>query len=131
MRLSGRVYRSTWNSPSVLWSVMIFLSGKSRKHTFNVILGIRVWRFIVVYHLHDLEKVIFSKALESVCQLVHVDLHTFVRPRSPGSRDPEARDGGIHSSPCASSSSTPRPLPPHASTSYHSRRQEPVPFRGG
>ena len=107
------------------------LSENVRIRTFNVILGIRVWCFIVMYHLHDLEKVIFSEALESVCQFVHIDLHTFVKPRNSGARDPKARDVGIHSSPCASSSSTPRPLPPHASTSYHSRRQEPVPFRGG
>lgn len=29
---------------------------------------------MVVYHLHDLEEVVFSKSLEAICQFVHVDL---------------------------------------------------------
>lgn len=44
--------------------------------TFNVILGIRVRCFVVVHHLHHLEKVILAKSLEAVGQLVHVDLHS-------------------------------------------------------
>jgi hypothetical protein len=29
---------------------------------------------VVMYHLHDLEEVVFSKSLEAVRQFVHVDL---------------------------------------------------------
>lgn len=103
MRLSGRVYRSTWNSPSACYQLSVLGQFGSRKRTLNVILGIRVWCFIVVYHLHDLEKVIFSEALESICQFVHVDLYTFVRPRILEASNLGTRDSGVHSSPCVSS----------------------------
>ena len=50
-----------------------------RKHsvrTFNVILGIRVWGFVVVNHLDHLEKVIFAESLKAVGQFIHIDLLT-------------------------------------------------------
>lgn len=48
-------------------------SGNSVR-TFNVVLGIRVWSFVVVDHLDHLEKVIFAESLEAVGQFIHIDL---------------------------------------------------------
>lgn len=42
--------------------------------TLDVILGIRIWSFIVMHHLHNLQQVIFVQFLEGVGEFVHVDL---------------------------------------------------------
>lgn len=48
-------------------------------HTLNVVHCIRVWRFVVVDHLDDLQQIVFAEFLESVCEFVHVHLLPQVR----------------------------------------------------
>lgn len=43
--------------------------------TLNVVHCIRIWSFVVVDHLDDLQQIVFTEFLESVCEFVHVDLH--------------------------------------------------------
>ena len=75
-RLSGRVYRSTWNSPSAN-----ALDGRRRGQqasvvalTLDVVLGVSLRRLVVVDHLHHPQQVVFAELLEIVRQFVHVDL---------------------------------------------------------
>ena len=42
--------------------------------TFDVILGIRIWALVVVDHLNHQQQIILIQLLQSLGQLVHVDL---------------------------------------------------------
>lgn len=76
IRESGRVYKSTWNSPSGKdvngWPILTGLGAKGL--TLNVILGVGVGGLVIVNHLYHLEEIIFAESLKAIGQLVHINL---------------------------------------------------------
>lgn len=42
--------------------------------TFNVVLGVGLFGFVVMYHLHYLEEVVFGELWERFGELLHVDI---------------------------------------------------------
>jgi hypothetical protein len=42
--------------------------------TLNVVLSVRFLGLVVVYQLHDVQEVILAESLQTLCQLLHVDL---------------------------------------------------------
>jgi hypothetical protein len=63
---SGRVYKSTWNSPSVvvaLWSVIYSSSCPCDSLTIRIIPHPAVLGFIIMHHLHNLQQIVLSQSL--------------------------------------------------------------------
>lgn len=46
---------------------------KSMKLTLNIILGIRIWRLVVMNHLDDLQKVLLAQLDQAIGQFLHIN----------------------------------------------------------
>lgn len=69
---SGRVYKSTWNSPSAI-ALVCAASLCQDVRTFDVILSVRLTCLVVVHHGDNVQQVVLAELLQSVGQLLHVD----------------------------------------------------------
>jgi hypothetical protein len=51
-----------------------FFLASVKQLTFHIIFCVRIIRFIVVNHLNDLEEIILAKPLQTVRELLHINL---------------------------------------------------------